>query len=75
MTSTPKHVIIATGADTGEEAMHIDGDLVTSEETIYACDIAAAVGDGIIQLSHVLADWSEDWPDKYEALVPHLVAT
>ena len=55
--------------------MYIDGDLVTSDDTIYAAVIAAAVGNDIIQLSHVLADWSVDWPDKYEALVPHLVAT
>lgn len=65
-----KNVIVAIDED-GFEALYVSGDLKSCDgPTVYARDIAKAVGDELIQFSHVHFDRAiHQWPQKYEQLV------
>lgn len=65
-----EHVIVVIDAD-GNEALYVGGILKSCDgPTVYACDIAEAVGEDAIQFSHVPIDKQiTDWPDKFEKLL------
>lgn len=67
---SPTHVIVVTDYN-GDEALYVGGDLLDTEgDTVYACDIAAAVGDKIIQLSHLPVEpFDGEWPRRFEELL------
>lgn len=68
-TIDPIHVIVAID-ENSDEALYIGGDLKSCDgPTVYACDIAQAVGDATIQFSHVHVKTEADWPDKFECLL------
>lgn len=66
----PIHVIVAIDLD-GNEALYVGGDLKSCDgPTVYACDIAEAVGDKTIQFSHFKIDREiTEWPYKFESLL------
>ena len=54
--------------DNGDEALYVSGILTSADgPTVYACDIAEAVGDELIQFSHKAVERVvEVWPKKLE---------
>jgi hypothetical protein len=67
----PIHVIVAIDEDSNE-ALYVGGDLESRDgPTVYACDIAAAVGDKVIQFSHVSVSGKTGgvWPKRFEELI------
>jgi hypothetical protein len=81
MAESDKHVaeVIAVLDARGNEALYIDGLKVFSQVTIYIGDIVRhAGGRPIILTQAILADdfddRFEDWPEKYEDLIPYIEA-
>lgn len=64
----PVHVIVVTDVS-GHQALYVGGELKESDETIYACDIAAATEGMTIQFSHLTVEMPESevsFPDTFE---------
>lgn len=62
-----KHLTVVTCMESGHEGLYVNGDLVTQDSTIYACDIAEHAGDGPVNFSHVAVEMQADsYPDKFE---------
>ena len=68
-----KRVVVVT-AESGDEAIYVDGVLVDHYCTIYACDIASAAGDGPIRFSHMLArPPGTEFPERLDDLKQFVV--
>lgn len=55
----PVHVVVVTDEESGHQGLYVGGDLADQEDTLYACDIAAAIGDKVVQFSHVVVNMPE----------------
>lgn len=81
MAESDKHVaeVVAVLHPYGDEALYVDGKMVLELPTIYMGDLAEHVGDRPIAFKQAIlaedfSDKFDNWPKKYEDLIPYIEA-
>lgn len=68
-TEAVRDVVVAQETQALTEALYVDGNLIDENETIYASDIADAVGNSLIRFSFVKTVLGENpWPDSLDCI-------
>lgn len=73
--SRPVHVIVAYDEPSGYEAIYKDGELFDSDLTMYASDVARAIGEANANISSVDVELPTviEWPKRFEDLMKYIV--
>jgi hypothetical protein len=68
------HIVCVYDAESANEAIYKNGDLLDSDFNMYASDVAKAAGDDPVNVSYITVELPPDieWPQRFEALMQYL---